>query len=167
MPVRERRDAVRRLARTRSRHRDSARERIAHIHEDGDPAVIPALAMALELDPDPEVKRGAAYGLACIPDEGVVAPLLSALASPDRATVLHAVFAFGRMRTRAAVPGLVLLLRQRPLAVSAADALVEIGSEDALVPLRSASTDGPLSCRRRLRRRVRALEVRLGLTAPE
>jgi HEAT repeat protein len=162
LPPKERREIVWSMARTRSRRRESLAETIQHANEDGEPAVIPALTVALEVDPDTLVKRHAAYGLACIPDQAVVPALRGALPSADRATKGHAILALGRLRAREAVPDLVLLLDDRYARMLVADALVEISDECALAPLRRAAARGSPFRRHRLRKRVSTLETALG-----
>lgn len=162
LPPKRRREIVWELARARSRHRESLDETIRHAHEDAEPAVIPALTSALEADPDRLVKRHAAYGLACIPDEAVVPALLGALPSPDRATKGHAILALGRLHQREAVPDLVRLLDDRYARMLVADALVEIGDERALTALRRAAARGSPVRRYRLRKRASALEAAAG-----
>lgn len=162
LPVRERREIVWKLTQRRSRHRESTAEAIIHAHEDGEPAVVPALTVALEVDPDTQVKRHAAYGLACIPDRAVVPVLRGALASTDRATKGHAVIAMGRLRAREAVPDLAGLLDDTYARFLAADALVEIADERALAALRQAASHGSPMRRYRLHKRVSALETTLG-----
>ena len=162
LPPKGRREIVWSLARTRSRHRESLAESIRHAHEDGEPAVIPALTVALEVDPDALVKRHAAYGLACISDQAVVPALRGALSSSDRATKGHAIIALGRLRARDAVPDLARLLDDRYARMLVADALVEIGDESALVPLSRAARRGSPFRRRRLRKRVSMLEGAVG-----
>ena len=161
----ERREITWRLARTR-RHRESVAEAIRHASEDGEPAVIPALTVALEADPDTLVKRHAAYGLACIADQAVVPPLRGALPSADRATKGHAILALGRLHVRDAVPDLARLLDDRYARMLVADALAEIGDERALAPLSRAAARGSPLRRLRLRKRVSTLETALGDRAP-
>ena len=105
--------------------------------------------MALEVDPDRLVKRHAAYGLSRIPDEAVAGPLIGALPLPDRATKGHAILALGRLRAREAVPDLVPLLDDRYARMLVANALVAIGDERGLAPLRQAAT-----CRSPVRRHI-------------
>ena len=114
--------------------------------------------MALELDPDRLVKREAAAGLGRIPDRAVIPALRGALSATDRATKRHAIITLGRLRAREAVPDLVGLLGDRYSRTSAADALVAIGDEAALGPLRQAAARGPRFRRRRLQQRASALE---------
>jgi HEAT repeat protein len=158
----ERREIVWELAQARSGSRDSLRETIAHSSQDGDPAAIPTLAMALEADPDRLVKRHAAFGLGRIADEAVVAPLIGALGLPDRATKGHAILALGRLKAREAVPELVPLLDDSYARMLVANALVAIGDERGLAPLRQAATCFSPVRRINLQRRVRALEAALG-----
>ena len=162
LPPKERREIVWSLALTRSRSRDSLAETVRHSNEDGEPAVIPALTVALEVDPDKLVKRHAAYGLACIADQAVVPALRGALPAADRATKGHAILALGRLRVRDAVPDLARLLDDPYARMLVADALVEIGDERGLAPLRGAAARGSPLRRRRLRKRVSALETALG-----
>jgi HEAT repeat protein len=162
----ERREIVWNLAQARSRRRGSLAESVRHSHDDGEPAVTPALTVALEDDPDRLVKRHAAYGLACIPDRAVVPPLRGALPLADRATKGHAIVALGRLRIREAVPDLVPLLDDRYARMLVANALVAIGDERGLVPLRQAAARGLPIRRHRLRKRVLALESALGQRPP-
>jgi len=162
LPPKHRRELIWTLARTRSRERESAAEAIRHASEDGEPAVIPALTVALEVDPDTLVKRHAAYGLACISDQAVIPPLRGALSSADRATKGHAIVALGRLRAHEAVPDLARLLDDRYARMLVADALVEIGDEGALAPLSRAAARGSPLRRHRLRKRVSTLETALG-----
>ncbi len=118
--------------------------------------------MALEDDPDTLVKRHAAYGLACLPDPAVVPALRGALPLADRATKGHAILALGRLRAREAVPDLVRLLDDRYALMLVADALVEIGDEHALAPLKRAARRGSPFRRRRVRKRVSMLESAVG-----
>ena len=158
----ERREIVWRLAQARSTSRDSLPDTIRHSDRDGEPAAMGALTVALEVDPDRLVKRHAAFGLSRIPDEAVAGPLIGALPLPDRATKGHAILALGRLRARAAVPDLVPLLNDRYARMMVANALVAIGDERALAPLRQAATCRSPIRRRNLRRRVWALETALG-----
>jgi len=162
LPAGERRAVVESLTERRTVRRDSLREVIAHHYEDGDPAVIGGLSIALELDPDRRVKRAAAAGLACIPDKAVIPALRGALSAKDRATKGHAIFALGRLGAREAVPDLVRLLDDSYSRTAVADALVAIEDEDALRALRRAAARGPRFRRRRLGQRVSALESALG-----
>lgn len=157
----DRREIVNDLARPRSA-RASTRERIVHTFEDGDRDHQPALTLVLELDPDRLVKRSAAFGLACIPDRVVVPGLRFALSLPDRATRGHAILALGRLRAREAVPDLAQLLDDSYGRMPAADALVAIGDESALPYMRRAAFQGSLLHRRRLHKRLRLLEARVG-----
>jgi HEAT repeat protein len=162
LPARERREIVWRLAQLRLRHRDSAAEAIAHAYEDGEPRVIPALTAALDSDPDKNVKRHAAYGLSCIADRAVAPALRRALGLTDRATKGHAALGLGRLGAREAVSDLASLLDDAYSRMRAADALVAISDEQALGPLRQAAARGSPLRRRRLRKRVAALETALG-----
>jgi HEAT repeat protein len=162
LPVRERREIVWSLASRRSRHRESTAEAVMHAYEDGEPAVVPALTVALEVDPDTHVKRHAAFGLGCIPEQAVVPVLRGALASKDRATKGHAILALGRLRAREALPDLAVLLDDTYARFLAADALVAIADEQALAALRQAASHGSPLRRHRLRKRVSALETTLG-----
>ena len=162
----QRREIVWELAQARSRSGDSPAETIRHSDQDGEPAAIPALTVALETDPDRLVKRHAAFGLARIPDKAVVDPLIGALALADRATKGHAILALGRLRAREAVPDLVPLLGDRYARMLVANALVVIGDERGLAPLRQAATCLSPVRRYHLHRRVRALEAALGQGPP-
>ena len=158
----QRREIVWSMAQARSRPRDPIAERIRNARDDGVPAAIPALTEALEADPDRLVKRHAAYGLACIPDRAVVPALRGALTLPDRATKGHAILALGRLRVREAVPELLDLLDDSYARMLVADALVAIGDERGLVPLRQAAKRAFGVRRYRLRKRISALESELG-----
>jgi HEAT repeat protein len=162
LPSKQRREIVWNLAQARSRRRDSLAETIRHSHDDGEPAAAPALTVALEDDPDRLVKRHAAFGLACIRDRAVVSPLRGALPLDDRATKGHAIVALGRLGAREAVPDLVPLLDDPYARMLVADALVAIGDERGLAPLRQAAARGSPVRRARLRKRVSALESALG-----
>jgi HEAT repeat protein len=157
---RERLEIVDEIARPRS-DRATAKQRIVHMHEDGDSSHAPALTLVLEADPDRLVKRAATFGLACIPDRLVLGGLRVALALPDRASKGHAIIALGRLRAREAVPDLIELLDERYGRIPAADALVAIGDDRALLPLRRAVADARLLTRRRLQKRVHLLEARV------
>lgn len=162
----QRREIVWELAQARSRSRDSLAETIRHSNQDGEPAVIPALTTALEVDPDRLVKRHAAFGLGRIPDKAVAGPLIGALPLADRATKGHAILALGRLRVREAVPELVPLLHDRYARMLVANALVAIGDERGLNPLREAANCLSPVRRFHLQRRVRALEAALGQAPP-
>lgn len=120
-----------------------------------DSAIIPILAPVLENDPDPSVRRAAAYGLRRAGEPSAVQPLLHALTDEDKATRIHAAMGLGNLHAREAVVPLSRLLQERSCAAPAARALVEIGDERALSFLRSAA----LSTRSRRRRRKLALAV--------
>lgn len=129
-----------------------------------DPAIVPVLAPLLEEDPDPAVRRTAAYGLRRVNDQSAVQPLLHALSDEDKATRIHAIMGLGDLRSRAAVEPLAQLLDDRSLAGIAATALVEIGDERALAPLRNAALSvGSRRLREKLARAVIDLERRVGL----
>jgi len=145
---------------------DTIRARIVETHESGERTHEPALTLVLEFDPDPRVKRTAAFGLACIPDRAAVPGLRMALGLPDRATKTHAIFALGRLRAREALPELVALLDDWYTCMSAADALVAIGDDRALPALSRAAGHGLPLRRRRLRKRVRLMESGAGVESP-
>lgn len=129
-----------------------------------DPRIIPVLAPLLEGDPDPSVRRAAAYGLRRTGDEGAVRPLLLALSDKDKATRIHAAMGLGSLRSRDAVKPLSELLHDRACGVTAARALVEIRDESALAPLRAAaSSAGSRRRRAALNRAASDLECRVGL----
>lgn len=107
-----------------------------------DPAIIPILAPLLERDPDPSIRRSAAYGLRRTGDESAVPALLQGLSDKDKATRIHAAMGLGDLRARAAVGPLSKLLEDRSCAATAARSLVEIGDERGLVPLRQAASTG-------------------------
>jgi HEAT repeat protein len=143
----------------------TTREFIAAWPEGGDPAVIAALTLVAERDPDVAVKRSAFSGLARIPDPTAIPGLLPGLRSSDRATRAHAIKGLCKLRARAAVPDLVALLDDWYSAVLAARALVAIRDETALEPLRLASGGGWPWRRRQLRRYADELEEAVGLRA--
>lgn len=129
-----------------------------------DPATIRILAPILETDPDPAMRRAAASGLRRTGDQAAVAPLVHALSDTDKSTRVHAAMGLGDLRSRAAVEPLLELLDDRACAGTAARALVEIGDERALVPLRAAVSSARSRRRREiLSRAVSDLEHRVGL----
>jgi HEAT repeats len=162
LPRGERLRIVQGLVRRSSQARQTAREVIANWDDDGDPAVIQALTIVAEGDPDTAVIRYAAHGLSRMRDESAIAGLLPLLRSPDRATRAHAVGGLGRLRARAAVPDLVQLLDDWYSCTWAARALVEIRDERGLEPLRHAATRGWPWRRKRLKLYAAELESALG-----
>ena len=129
-----------------------------------DPAIIPILAPALHKDPDPSVRRAAAYGLRRTGDQAAVQPLLSALSDTDKATRIHAAMGLGVLQARAAVEPLSQLLMDRGCAAVAARALVEIGDERGLTFLRSAASSARSErLRKKFHEAVIDLERRVGL----
>jgi HEAT repeat protein len=133
-----------------------------------DPAIVPILAPVLERDPDSSVRRSAAYGLRRTSDESVVQPLLRALSDTDKATRIHAAMGLGDLRSRAAVEPLSELLHDRACAGAAARALVEIGDECALEPLRGAASSATSKRQReKFTRAAVDLERRVGLLPSE
>jgi HEAT repeat protein len=129
-----------------------------------DPAIVPILAPLLENDSDDSVRRMAAFGLRRTGDQGAIAALLRALSDTDKATRIHAVMGLGVLQSRAAVEPLSELLDDRGLALTAARALVEIGDERALIPLRRAASSARSGRRReKLSRAAAELERRVGL----
>jgi HEAT repeat protein len=129
-----------------------------------EPAVIPILGPLLEQDRNSTVRRSAAYGLRRTGDQAAVRPLLYALSDTDRATRTHAVIGLGALRAREAVEPLSELLNDRHHGGAAAKALVEIGDERALAPLRDAAGSTKSGRRRdKLSRCVVDLERRVGL----
>jgi len=126
-----------------------------------DPAIVSVLGPLLEKDPDPAVRRAAAYGLRRTGDEGAAEPLLRALSDSDNATRIHAVMGLGDLQTSAAVEPLSRLLHDRSCAREAARALVEIGDQRALAALRSgASSAGSKWSRKRFAQAATDLEHR-------
>jgi len=133
-----------------------------------DPAIIPILAPALDEDSDPSVRRAAAYGLRRTGDQSAVQPLLGALSDTDKATRIHAAMGLGDLRSRAAVEPLSQLLTDRSCAETAARALVEIGDERAISPLRTAtSSTKSKRMREKLNQAIVDLERRVGLPQNE
>jgi HEAT repeat protein len=133
-----------------------------------DPAIIPILAPTLHEDPDPSVRRAAAYGLRRTGDQGAVQPLLGALSDTDKATRVHAAMGLGDLRSRAAVEPLSQLLTDHSCAETAAGSLVVIGDEQALTPLRiAASSTRSKRMRKKFDQAVVDLERRVGLLPSE
>jgi HEAT repeat protein len=133
-----------------------------------DPAIVPILAPVLEEDPEPSVRRAAAYGLRRTGEPSATESLLRGLSDEDKATRIHAAMGLGDLRARTAVEPLVSLLHDRSCAETAARALVEIGDERALSPLRAAVSS--VTSRRRRRKLALAvveLERRTGLLPME
>jgi HEAT repeat protein len=129
-----------------------------------EPSMIPVLAPLLESDGDPSVRRSAAYGLRRTGDQAAVPALLRALSDPDNATRTHAIIGLGDLQARAAVEPVSELLDQRRDAGTAAQALVKIGDERALGPLKAAAAS--TKSRRRKEKLIDAvadLERRVGL----
>jgi HEAT repeat protein len=129
---------------------------------EGDPAMIRRLTAVAELDPDEAAKRNAVCGLSRMSDEAATPGLLIGLGTSDRATRRWAITGLEKLRARDAVPELVRLLNDLHLRHVAAAALVAIRDERGLPPLRAAARRGWPLTRRRMRRRVRALEQGLG-----
>jgi HEAT repeat protein len=133
-----------------------------------DPAIVPILAPLLENDPDPSVRRAAAYGLRRTGDQRTEQPLLHALSDADKATRVHAAMGLGDLQSRAAVEPLLQLLGDRGCADVAAKALVKIGDERALAPLKKAvSSAGSRRRREKITQAVIDLERRVGLPPME
>jgi HEAT repeat protein len=85
------------------------------------------------------------------------------LIDDDKATRIHAIIGLGELRSREAVEPLLELLDDPSCAGSAAKALVDIGDERALDPLRSAATSTRSARRQRtLRQAATELETRTG-----
>jgi HEAT repeat protein len=128
-----------------------------------DPAIVPILAPLLENDPDRAVRRAAAYGLRRTADRGAVQSLLRALTDADKATRIHAIMGLGELQSREAVEPLLEILDDPSSAGSAAKALVDIGDERALDPLRNAATSAKSArTQRTLRQAAAELETRVG-----
>jgi hypothetical protein len=129
-----------------------------------DPNAISILAPLLEGDPDPAVRRNAAYGLRGTGDQAACKSLIGALSDADPATRTHATIGLGDLRSRDAVESLSRLLSDSSCRLSAARALVKIGDERALGPLRDAARQDRFPRRRRkLEATVLDLEIRVGL----
>jgi hypothetical protein len=128
----------------------------------GNANAVHALTAVVMGDPDVDVRRAALSALGRIPDLVVVPAMLRGLESQDRASRMHAILAFGRLRARESVPSLVALLDDRRSRVEVARTLVAIRDERALDPLRAAASRGWWWQRRRLRDCVTALEAALG-----
>jgi HEAT repeats len=161
-PRRVRKKAVERLVRRTAVPTHGTMEFIRTSSDGGDPAVVSALTLVVEQDPDVAVKRSAFYGLSRIPDQAAIPGLLPGLRSSDRASRAHAVNGLGRLRARAAVPDLVALLGDWYCAAPAARALLAIRDERALEPLQLAAAQAWPWRRRQLRRCARELESALG-----
>jgi HEAT repeat protein len=133
-----------------------------------DPAIIPLLAPLLEEDPDRSVRRTAAYGLRRTGDRSAIQPLIRALSDSDKATRIHAALGLGDLQAREAIEPLSELLDDRGCAEPAARALVEIGDERALEPLkRAASSARSRRQREKFAQAVIDLERRVGLLPME
>ena len=133
-----------------------------------DPAIVPILTPLVEGDPDSSVRRAAAYGLRRTGDQAAAQPLLNALSDTDKATRIHAAMGLGELRSRAAVDALSRLLDDRGCAETAARALVEIGDERALIPLRHAASSATTRrWREKFRQALVDLEQRVGLLPME
>jgi HEAT repeat protein len=126
-----------------------------------DPAIVSVLGPLLEKDPDPAVRRAAAYGLRRTGDERAAEPLLRALSDSDKATRIHAVMGLGDLQSTAAVEPLSRLLDDRSCAGNAARALIEIGDKRALAALRNAASSArPRWLRRKFAQAATDLEHR-------
>jgi hypothetical protein len=162
-PKRARVKIVERLVRRSPAATTTTSEFIRTWLDGGDPAVVPALTLVVEQDPDVAVKRSAFSGLARIADQAAIPGLLPGLRSPDRATRAHAIKGLEKLRARAAVLDLVTLLGDWYGGILAAEALVAIRDERAVEPLRLAAERAWPWRRRRLRRCVEELESAVGL----
>jgi HEAT repeat protein len=128
-----------------------------------DPTIVAVLAPLLEEDPDPAVRRAAAYGLRRTGSESAAQSLIHALSDSDKATRIHAVMGLGDLRSSAAVEPLSRLLDDRSCAGNAARALVEIGDKRALATLKNAtSSAGSRWSRRKFAQAATDLEHREG-----
>jgi HEAT repeat protein len=119
-----------------------------------DPAVIPHLGPLLEADPDPGVRRSAAYGLRRTGDTAAIPPLLNGLADADKATRIHSIIGLGELKAREALEPLTGLLDDGVYAGTAAKALGQIGDERALGPLRIAAATSKSGRQRKLLERA-------------
>jgi HEAT repeat protein len=128
-----------------------------------DPGVIPHLGPLLEEDPDPVVRRWAAFGLRRTSDLRALKPLLCGLSDSDSATRSHAILSLGELKAREGVEPLIALLdddRHGPLA---AKALAEIRDERAVPYLQLAATTARGSRRVQVEQALFELEQRVGL----
>lgn len=133
-----------------------------------DPEVIAHLAPLLEGDPDPAVRRTAAFGLRRTHDRAAIGPLLKGLGDSDKAPRGNSMLGVGDLRAREAVEPLATLLGDRSYAVMAARALVRIGDERALESLRTAAASSRSRRRRAAFEQAAAeLEARVGLRPSE
>lgn len=133
-----------------------------------DPSVVPFLTPLLEKDHDRSVRRTAAYGLRRTGDQSAMPALLHALSDTDKATRIHAAMGLGDLQARAAVEPLSELLNDRGCAKAAARALVDIGDERALDPLKgAASSTRSRRQREKFTQAIIDLERRVGLLPME
>jgi HEAT repeat protein len=133
-----------------------------------DPIVIPILGPLLENDPDPSVRRAAAYGLRRTGDPAAIGPLLDAVSDSDEATRTHALLGLGDLKARQAVDPIIKLLEDERCAVMAAQALAKIGDERALGFLRLAASESGSARRiKQLHSALIDLERRVGLHPSE
>jgi len=129
-----------------------------------DPRAIPVLAELVMNDPDPAVRRSAAFGLRGCQDAAACTPLIYALSDSDKATRMHAVLGLGDLRPREAVEPLGRLLSDRYCQSRAAEAIVKIRDERGLSLLEGAAKNERSSRRREhLLEAARKLEGDVGL----
>jgi HEAT repeat protein len=128
----------------------------------GDPNVVSALTMVLDLDTDVTVRRTALRGLTRSEDPAAIPGLLRGLRFDDHACRFHAIHGLQQLRAREAVPELIGFLNDRRLRKKVAEALVAIRDERGLEPLRVAASHGWPRSRKKLADAVRQLEAALG-----
>lgn len=128
----------------------------------GDPAVVSALTAVLELENDATIRKMALQGLTRSEDPAAIPGLLRGLESDNHASRWIAIHGLEQLRTSEAVPGLISLLGDRRSRTKAAKALVAIGDERGLEPLRAAADSGSPISRGKLRRYAGELEAALG-----
>jgi hypothetical protein len=129
-----------------------------------DPRAIPVLAELVMNDPDPAVRRSAAFGLRGCQDTAACRALIHALSDSDKATRMHAILGLGDLGSREAVEPLGRLLSDRYCQSRAAEAIVKIRDERGLSLLEGAAKNERSSRRReRLLEAARNLEGNVGL----
>jgi HEAT repeat protein len=136
--------------------------------EHGSPHAIAALTEIMEKDQSVNVQRSALGVLRRSQDRAAIPGLLIGLKSEDLASCLSAIMAFEALKAREGVPILIGLLDNTErkdfleMREHAAQALVAIGDERALEPMRAASKRGWPWSRRRIRRYADELSTALG-----
>lgn len=127
----------------------------------GDPAVVSALTAVLELETDATIRKMALQGLTRSGDPAAIPGLLRGLESDNHASRWIAIHGLEQLRASEGVPGLIRLLNDRRSRKKAAKALVAIGDERGLEPLREAADHGSPLARGKLRRYAGELEAAL------